>query len=117
MVLELYYNKQKSDKGKVDTVFALLNKLKKIGKEIKIVDVSNMPNDKKFELYSKAWTPSVFKKYKIRKVFGTHRNPGCLFGEIPALFVYEKGENYPSDVFPHDRHGKIETIEDYLNKL
>lgn len=117
MRLEFYYDKNKSDQKKINDILSSLNRAKKLGYKVVINEISGIADDKRFELYQKAWTPSIFKKYKIRKVFGTHRNPGCQFGEVPALLVYENDNNYSSDVFPHDKHGKLETIEEFLNTI
>ena len=115
--IEFYYDKTRSDKTKINSIIKLLEKQKQSGNEVCLIDISNLSKAEIFELYTKAWAPSVFKKYKIRTVFGSHRNPGTDFGKVPALLVYEKGSVYAVDVFPHDKHGKLETIENFLEKL
>lgn len=117
MQLEFYYDSIRSDRKLVEKITSKLKKLKGKVANIKSVDICNETKDKRYDLYSKTWTPSVFKKYRIRKVFGTQRNPGTLFGEVPALLVYDDSDNFPSDVYPHDKHGKVETIEEYLNSI
>ena len=117
MKIEFYYDKTSSDKTQVASINKLLEKQKQSGNEVCLIDTSDLSKAEIFELYSKAWAPSVVKKYKIRTVFGSHRNPGTNFGKVPALLVYEKGSDYAVDVFPHDKHGKLETIESFLEKL
>jgi len=117
MRLEFYYDKNKSDQKETNNILSSLDRVKKLGVKVAINEISGITDDKRFELYQKAWAPSVLKKYKIRKVFGTQRNPGCQFGEIPALLVYKDDSNHSSDVFPHDKHGKLETVEEFLNKI
>jgi len=114
MKLELYYDKHKSDKSEIDKLLSFLQRQKEKGKNITTIDVSSLAENERYEVYLKACTPSVFKKYQIRKVFGSNRRSGIFFGEVPALLVYENEGSYPTDVFPHDKHGKIETIESYL---
>jgi len=112
MNLEFYYDKQESDIEEVSKLIKKLRSFKNI--QLKIIDVSDISKDQLFEEYSKAIIPSVRKKYKIRRVFGSHRQPGILFGKKPALLVYEAEVEYPTDVYPHDAHGKIVTIEDFI---
>ncbi len=114
MKLEFYYDKQKSDVEEVSKLTKKLQNLKKKNIQLKIIDISSMSEDEVFRIYEIAWKPSVYKKYKIRRVFGTHRRPGIQFGIKPALLVYESDDKYPTDVYPHDVHGKVITIEDFL---
>lgn len=117
MLLEFYFDSQKTDTDLRKTILAKLSKLNGSNYEIKKIDVGGMRPDERYEHYEKAWIPSVIKKYKIRKVFGTQRNSGSFFGEVPALLVYEEGAQYPSDVFPHDKHGRIVEIEEFLEEI
>jgi len=116
MKLEFYYHKEKSKK---DKVIGLIEKLKNLENnyQVRIIDISDVPREEVFKIYEKAWWPSVVKKYKIRKIFGSNRQPGYFFGIEPALFVYGTESEHPSDVYPHDVHGKIITIEDFLATL
>ncbi len=115
MRLELYYDKLKSN---MEEVSRLRKKLQDISRKrnvkLKIIDISNMPKDEVFKIYESAWGPSIYKKYKIRRVFGSHRQSGIFFGEKPALLVYESDGKHPTDVYPHDIHGKVITIENFL---
>jgi len=117
MRLEFYYDKQKSDVEEVSKLTEKLLNLKKKNLQLKIIDISNIPKDEVFKIYANAWRPSIYKKYKIRRVFGSHRQPGILFGKKPALLVYEAEPEYPTDIYPHDAHGRIVTIEEFINNL
>jgi hypothetical protein len=104
----------------MDEVSRLKKKLQSLRKknvQLKIIDISNMPEDEVYKIYTNACIPSVYKKYKIRRVFGSHRRSGIFFGIKPALLVYEGESLYPTDVYPHDIHGKVITIEDFLKSL
>lgn len=96
-----------------------MEKIKEKGFGCEIIDTSNMSDEEIFRLYEKAWIPSVRKKYKIRTVFGSNRNPGFNFGkDVPALLVYEEEKDYPTDVYPHISYGKLIEIEEFLkNKI
>jgi hypothetical protein len=62
--------------------------------------------------------PSVIKKFGIRRVFGSRRRSGWLFGrEVPALLVYEEEGEDPVDVYPHDELGIIKTTKQYLENM
>ena len=117
MRLQFYYDKQRSDMGEVSRLIERLKDLKSKSLQIRILDIGNMPKDEVFKIYANAWRPSVHKKYKIRRVFGTHRQPGILFGRKPALLVYEADSEYPTDIYPHDAHGRIVTIEEFIDNL
>jgi len=117
MRLEFYHDEQKSNIEEVSRLIKKLQNLKKKNIQIKIMDISSMSKDEIFKIYERAWRPSVYKKYKIRCVFGSHRQPGILFGKKPALLVYETEAEYPTDVYPHDIHGKVVTIEDFLTTI
>jgi len=97
------------------TTLEILDKLKSKKKlDYKIVDTAKMSDSQLFDAYSKAITPSVFNKYKIRTVFGTNRHSGVFFGkQQPALLV--EGDIW--DIYPHEKEGKIITIEKFLSNL
>ena len=117
MRLEFYYDERRSDVQEVSKLTEKLQNLKKKNLQLKIVDISSVPKDEVFKIYANACKPSVYKKYRIRRVFGTHRQSGIFFGKKPALLVYEAESEYPTDVYPHDAHGKIVTIEEFINNV
>jgi hypothetical protein len=97
-------------------IFELLNKLKKKGMEITITDTASWNSSMLYETYLKAVTPSVYKRYSIRKVFGTTRESGRYFGrQVPALLVHENDSVI--DVYPHDEKRSIVTIIEFLEEL
>ncbi|MFC2003438.1 hypothetical protein ACFLV4_05800 [Chloroflexota bacterium] len=97
----------------------LLWLLEKRGITNEIIDTDSLSEGQIQKAYLDAVVPSVFKKFGIRRVFGSRRRSGWLFGRgVPALLVYEEGEQYPSDVYPHDEgQGKVKTIREFLYDL
>ena len=120
MRFELYYDTKKkpidvpANHG-FDKVLELLNNK---GFNYKVIDTNKLSNEEIQEKYIEACAPSVYKKYRIRQVFGSRRHSGWLFGKgVPALLVYEEAEKYPVDVFPHEERGRIITVKEYLENL
>jgi len=100
-------------------VLEILRKLKKEKKVIfDIVDTKKFSKENLWDVYSQAMIPSVFKKFKVRQIFGSRRRSASFFArEVPALLVFEKTENQPEDVYPHEEMGRIITIKDFLERL
>ena len=100
-------------------VLNLLRLLEKKGVSNEIIDTDSLSEEEIQKAYLDAVVPSVFKKFGIRRVFGSRRRSGWLFGRgVPALLVYEEGEQYPSDVYPHDEgQGRVKTIREFLYDL
>jgi hypothetical protein len=118
--LALYYSTttRPFDKYDITKILAALDRLEKRSILCTKVDVSKMSDEQIGHTYVEATIPSVYKKYKIRQVFGSRKNSGWLFGkQVPALLVYDDGAKYPSDVYPHDNRGREVTIEEFLNSL
>lgn len=103
----------------LNEILTLLKSLRSKGIEYETVESSALPEVELSEAYVNAAVPSVYKKYRIRKIFGSRRRSGWLFGKgVPGLLVYEEGDKYPSDVFPHEElNGNIVTVKDYLENL
>lgn len=83
-----------------------------------VVDTGDLtPQDREEAYLSRAVRPSVSRRYRVRRVFGTNKYPGQYFGgAVPALVVLEDGR--PVDVYPHEEQdGTIVTIRDYLDSL
>ncbi len=93
--------------------------LKNRGISNEIIDTSSLSEEGIQKAYSDAVVPSVFKKFGIRRVFGSRRRSGNLFGRgVPALLVYDEGDQHPSDVYPRDEgQGKVRTIREFLYDL
>ena len=80
--------------------------------------VQGLTQQEREEAYvSRAVRPSVSKRYRVRRVFGTNKYSGQHFGgAVPALVVLEDGR--PVDVYPHEEQdGTIVTIRDYLDRF
>ena len=83
-----------------------------------VVDAGDLTHQDLQDAYrSRAVQPSVSKRYRVRRVFGTNKYPGQYFGgAVPALIVLEGGR--PVDVYPHEEQdGTIVTIRDYLDRI
>jgi len=103
----------------LDQILRLLNSLRSKGVGYETIDSVAVTKEQISEAYLNAMVPSVYKKYRVRKVFGTRRRSGWLFGKgVPSLLVYEEGGKYPTEVFPREeQNGKMVTIRDYLENL
>jgi hypothetical protein len=96
----------------------LLQRIKEAGLEYSVVDTSGASRQELEDMYTQlAVTPSVRKRYGVKRIFGTNKYPGSHFGRgVPALVVLENGR--PVDVYPHEeKGGKIMTIRDYIDTL
>jgi hypothetical protein len=68
--------------------------------------------------YIRAIVPSVYRKYRVRRMFGSNRHAGLLFGrDVPALLVSDTTHKTPGDVYPHEQAGRIVTIHEFLTQL
>jgi len=127
MELELYYAGKQwifndpANEG-FEEALELLSRLKGKGVSVKTIDTSKFSKEELREVYfGKAYILSIRKHIGIRRVFGSRRQgSGLFFGrEVPTLFVYKKGEKYPSNVYPHQKRGggPVVTIKDFLRSL
>lgn len=65
--------------------------------------------------YIRAIQPSVYRKYRVRRIFGTNRQAGIFFGrQVPALLISDLGNRTPGHIYPHEEGGRIVTIQDFL---
>ena len=93
-------------------------RLREAGVEYRVVDGGQLSHEEREAAYHNlAVRPSVRRRYRVRRVFGTNKYPGSFFGSgVPALVVIEDGR--PVDVYPHEEQdGTIVTIDDYLRGL
>lgn len=127
MKLELYYAEKHfvfddpANDG-FEEALELLSHLKGKGISVKTIDTSKLSKEELREVYfGKAYILSIRKHIGIRRVFGTRQQGGGpFFGkEVPALLVYKRGEEYPSNVYPHQKRGRgsVVTIKDFLGRL
>ena len=95
----------------------ILQRLREAGIEYRAVDVSGLSSEALRDTYFRVATPpSVWKRYRVRELFGTQKYPGAFFGRsVPALVVFEDGR--PVDVYPHQEGGKIVSIDDYIDSV
>ncbi len=124
MRMKLYYragNKLDARVSKdfqVEEIRAMLEQLTTRGVRFEIVETSTLPDEALMEAYLEAVKSAVWRKYRVRQVFGSQRHPGRLFGkEVPALVVYERENHAPSDVYPHEEGGRIVTIREFLESM
>ena len=125
MYIELYFDPTcQIFAGPVNEGFSealhLMEELRRKGIEVEIRDTGKMSEEERQKAYWKVIGPTVRKKYSVRQVFGSRRRGGGPhFGkEVPALLVYrEKGDQYPEDVYPHQKEGKILTIKEFVEQL
>jgi hypothetical protein len=117
MKLKLYYNSQKKpfDKYDLHQIFSDLNVLEKLWLPCERTDTAGMTKGDIITAYGQAILPSVYKKYRVRRVFGSRKSSGWLFGkQVPALLVFGGDERLPTDVYPHEQEGREVTISDYI---
>jgi hypothetical protein len=108
------YRNQECNAG-IDEVLQSLEDFRHRGIAIRVVKTSAMSDQQLRETYFRAIIPSVYKKYRIRGIFGTHRYAGCKFGRsVPALLFQDPSGAAVEDVFPHEESGRIVTIRDAL---
>lgn len=102
----------------LEEIRELLQQLEESGVSSEIVDVMRRVDEERTDLYLEATLPTARKKYQVRQVFGSKRHAGYFFGrEVPALLVYEPGDQYPVDVYPHRSRGRTITIRAFLEGL
>ena len=65
--------------------------------------------------YIRAIQPSVYRKYRVRRIFGTNRQAGIFFGrQVPALLISDPTNKTPGHIYPHEEGGRVVTIQDFL---
>jgi hypothetical protein len=96
----------------------LLRSLREAGVQYRVIDVSERSREELQEEYLRlAMRPSVSKRYRVKRIFGTNKYTGAYFGRgVPALVVLE--DERPVDVYPHEEEGgRIVTIADYVARV
>ena len=98
----------------LETILARLKEFKR-SRNLEALNTATMTEEERSKAYIQAVVPSVLKKYRIRKVFGSQRHSASAFGRgVPALLVYEDNGDVPIDVYPHENLGRIVTIYEFL---
>jgi len=63
-----------------------------------------------FEEYAKATIPAIYKKYEVKRMFGTNRHSACWFGrQVPALVVKQAADSV-GDTYPHRESGNLRPL-------
>jgi hypothetical protein len=99
----------------IEEVPALVAQLERRGATVLRVDPSALSAEHRFREYSKATIPAVYKKYEVKRIFGTNRHSACWFGiQVPALVVKGR-EDAVGDTYPHRGPGNtVVTIHQFL---
>ena len=88
------------------------------GVSIEKRDTAKMSATELEHAYIRAILPSVYRKYRVRRIFGSNRQAGLLFGRaVPALLISDPTHKTPGDVYPHEQAGRIVTIHEFLTEL
>lgn len=100
----------------IDAVPALLERLERRGGRVHRIDPLKLSAERRFEEYTKATIPAIYKKYEVKRVFGTNRHSACWFGlQVPALVVKESSDSV-GDTYPHrESRNTIVTIYQFLS--
>ena len=105
MKLVLFYTctPMKGWEEELKDIKALLREIERLNIVVEERDLTDHNQEERKDLYFKfAVPPSVFRRYAIRRIFGSRRDPGFLFGDIPALIVYYAASRFPVEVYPHE---------------
>ncbi len=121
--LEVYYTTGEVQEGEPANAGISSGDLPRLVRQVRETGVAyrvveGLTEQEREEAYvSRAVRPSVSKRYRVRRIFGTNKYSGQYFGgAVPALVVLENGR--PVDVYPHEEQdGTIVTIRDYLDRI
>jgi hypothetical protein len=99
----------------IDAVPSLLERLERKGARIRRIDPGTLSAERRFEEYARATIPAIYKKYEVKRIFGTNRHSACWFGlQVPALIVKQNPDDV-GDTYPHRKSGNtIVTIHQFL---
>jgi len=104
------------DDFNLSDILDLLNRLQERGIKVTIHDTAGWDDGKRIDQYLRAVPPSMYKKYAIRRIFGSARIPGWQFGrQVPAIIVSNEGKDV--DVYPHKLGARRVTILNFLSEL
>lgn len=101
----------------IDAVLARPQDFRPKGQPLEVMDIGRMNEEQRMTAYIRALTPSVYQKYRVRKVFGSQRHAGSAFGRgVPAPVVWDDVDGFALDVYPHEKLGRVVTIYEFLTK-
>lgn len=99
----------------ISEVTKMLDKLKKMGVPVEMIDVDSLTEKERADAYLDAVGVSVVRKYRIRQVFGSRRISGTSFGNrVPALIIRNMETGTPEEVYPRQEPGRIVPISAFL---
>ncbi len=100
----------------LDAVPALLERLERRSARVRRIDSLKLSAEQRFEEYTRATIPAIYKKYEVKRVFGTNRHSACWFGvQVPALIV-KPTPDAVGDTYPRREAGnRIVTIHEFLS--
>jgi hypothetical protein len=102
----------------IDMVLENLEEFRRQGIDVQVVDTTRMSEQELQSAYIPAIMPSVSKKYRVRRIFGSNRHAGSMFGRgVPVLVIRDPSGKTVGDVFPHEQSGQVITIRDALTRL
>ena len=102
----------------IDMVLENLEEFRRQGIDVQVVDTTRMSEQELQSAYIPAIMPSVSKKYRVRRIFGSNRHAGSMFGRgVPVLVIRDPSGKTVGDVFPHEQSGQVITIHDALTRL
>lgn len=102
--------------SRFEEVPALLEQLGRKGANVQTIDPDTLSAQELYSAYTRATIPAVYKKYEVRRVFGTNRHSACWFGRhVPALVVKGDADDV-GDTYPHMKGRTVVTIHEFLTK-
>ncbi len=119
----LYNSKVQPWNSDLDAITAMLYTLTAKGAKFELLDTSETTEQELAHWRDKAMASAVYHHLRIRQPFGSRRQGGLpYFGkQVPALLVFEEGQEIPLAVFPHrerrDRAHKDLSIEYILEEF
>jgi hypothetical protein len=112
--LSIIFDTHPQNKG-VRDVLEHIDEFRKDGRPIEKRNTAKMSATDLEQAYIRAIMPSVYRKYRVRRIFGSNRQAGLFFGRgVPALLISDPTHKTPGDVYPRDEAGRIVTIHDFL---
>jgi len=99
----------------IEAVPMLLQELEGRGVKVRKIEPRTLSAVELWDAYARATIPAIYKKYEVKRVFGTNRHSACWFGcEVPALLVKETPDAV-GDTYPHRESGNVVvTIHQFL---
>jgi hypothetical protein len=119
----LYDSTLKPWHGDIEAIQVRLSKMRVKGVKVEVLDTKDMRDNELGRWHSGALAASMRHHQQVRRIFGSRSQGGLPdFGKrVPALLVYEEGEDIPVAVYPHGekRGGKHSdfSIEGFLEQL